>query len=45
MQAKSRVVVAVTVLNRDVVADLPTDAIAVVMPCRHVADQDLVDIL
>ena len=45
MQAETRVIMAVAVLNRDIVTNLPTDAIAIVMPGRHVADQDLIDIL
>ena len=45
VQAQPRVIVAVTVLDRHVVADLPTDAVAVVIPRRDLPDQHVAHVL
>src|SRR5262245_20096683 len=45
MQAEPRMVVAVTVLHPHVVADLPADAVAVVVAGRHLAYRDAVAVL
>jgi len=45
MQAKPGVVVAVTVLDDDVVANLPTDSVAVVVPGFDIADRVAIAVL
>ena len=45
VQAEAGVVVAVAVLDDHVVADLPADAVAVVVAGRHAADRDAAAIL
>ena len=45
MQTQPGVVVAVAVFHHDVVADLPTDAVAVVVAGRHLAHGDAIAIL
>ena len=45
MQTQSRVIVAMTVFNRDIMTNLPTDSVAVVLPGGDLTYLNVIDVL